>query len=347
MKKRWSLPAPDAGSGEQPVIYHCTNRVVDRRPVLGEVEKAKFVELMRACESYAGIRILSYCVLGAHFHLLLEMPPSPEDRIDDAELLRRIKLLYGGEQTDIVKQELKSARKSKSGGDPAVLEIHRQYTDRMHNLSDFIKTLNQRFTRWYNSRNARQGALWESPFRSTVIEPGTASRLVATYIELNAVRAGLVEDPADYPWCAYGEATAARKPPSAKAKRARAGLVRAFFAHEGVAADPAEWRVCHKILRQWIEQAAEEAAAVTAGRAKTRCDPEKPGAALAHRIRHFTDGVAIGRRDFIERFFELHRARFSRKRTHGAKIIRGPLAAVAKSEGLFSLRDLQKDIECC
>lgn len=343
------MPAQHAESGEQTVIYHCTNRVVDRRPVFGEVEKAKFVDLILACRNYAGIRVLSYCVLGNHFHLMLEIPPPPQEGIDDAELLRRIKVLYGEERANAVKLELRTARKAGSGGAGAVMEIHRQFTGRMYDLSDFIKTLNQRFTRWYNSRNARQGALWEGPFRSTVVEPGSAARLVAAYIELNAVRAGLVEDPADYPWCGYGEAmptNASRKQPTAKARHARAGLARAFFGdHHGDDADAAHWQACHAILRPWIEQAVAETAAITAGTATVPCDAANPGRALAHCIRHFTDGVAIGRREFIERFFELHRDRFSSKRTHGAKIIRGPLAEVAKKEGLFSLRDLQKGVE--
>ncbi len=30
--------------------------------------------------------------------------------------------------------------------------------------------------------------------------------MVCAYVDLNAVRAGMVEDPADYRWCGYGEA---------------------------------------------------------------------------------------------------------------------------------------------
>jgi len=39
-----------------------------------------------------------------------------------------------------------------------------------------------------------------------IVESGTAARIMAAYIDLNPVRAGLVEDPADYRWSSYGEA---------------------------------------------------------------------------------------------------------------------------------------------
>ena len=39
-----------------------------------------------------------------------------------------------------------------------------------------------------------------------IVESGTAARTIAAYIDLNPVRAGMVEDPADYRWSSYGEA---------------------------------------------------------------------------------------------------------------------------------------------
>src|SRR5690606_24220015 len=48
-------------------------------------------------------------------------------------------------------------------------------------------------------------------------EDGEALRTMALYIDLNPVRAGLVEDPKDYRWTGYGEA-------SGGSKRARRGL---------------------------------------------------------------------------------------------------------------------------
>ncbi len=72
-KARWLAPWKD--SGERPVIYHVISRVVDRRFVLGAEEKEHFRMLMRMYENFSGCRVLSYCLMSNHFHILLEVPP--------------------------------------------------------------------------------------------------------------------------------------------------------------------------------------------------------------------------------------------------------------------------------
>ena len=96
---------------------------------------------------------------------------------------------------------------------------------RMWDLSQFMKTLKQRFTRWFNRTHGRRGTLWEERFKSVLVEDGHAARTMAAYIDLNPVRAGIVEDPKDYRWCGYAEAVAGKE-------RAREGLQRVMFEEE-------------------------------------------------------------------------------------------------------------------
>ncbi len=80
----------------------------------------------------------------------------------------------------------------------------------MWDLSEFMKTLKQKFTSGFNRQQGREGTLWERRFKSVLVEGSWNCILkVAAYIDLNAVRAGLVDDPKDYRWCGYGEAVAA------------------------------------------------------------------------------------------------------------------------------------------
>ncbi len=81
----------------------------------------------------------------------------------------------------------------------------------------FMRSLKQRFSRWYNGRKQRKGTLWEERYRSVAVEIGEAggyghaARVVAAYIDLNPVRAGMVEDPKDYGWSGYGRAVRGEK----------------------------------------------------------------------------------------------------------------------------------------
>src|SRR5690606_693824 len=66
-----------------------------------------------------------------------------------------------------------------------------------------------------------------------------AAKTISAYIDLNPVRAGMTKDPADYRWSSYGEAIGGGS--KGNGKTARAGLVRALRAHQGVAADGDLW----------------------------------------------------------------------------------------------------------
>jgi putative transposase len=68
-----------------------------------------------------------------------------------------------------------------------------------------MQELKTRFTSSYNQRHQRTGTLWESRFHSTVVQTGTALSRMACYIDLNPLRAGIVERPEDYRWSGLTE----------------------------------------------------------------------------------------------------------------------------------------------
>ena len=104
------------------------------------------------------------------------------------------------------------------GQDKAAEELRERVLARMWDMSAFMKLLKQRFTQWYNRRQGRKGTLWEERFKSVLVDgAGDVLATMAAYIDLNPVRAGLVEDPKDYRWCGYAEAVAG-------GRAARAGI---------------------------------------------------------------------------------------------------------------------------
>lgn len=79
-------------------------------------------------------------------------------------------------------------------------------------LSQLMRYVGSRYVQRINRVHERCGTLWESRFRSSIVQ--TEKHLMACYryIELNPVRAGIVEHPADYPWSScIGHVTGARK----------------------------------------------------------------------------------------------------------------------------------------
>lgn len=70
-------------------------------------------------------------------------------------------------------------------------------------ISKMMQTLGRHYVRYFNHTYKRTGTLWEGRFKSCVIDEASYLLICQRYIELNPVRAGMVKDPADYPWSSY------------------------------------------------------------------------------------------------------------------------------------------------
>jgi putative transposase len=57
----------------------------------------------------------------------------------------------------------------------------------------------------YNKRKERSGAFWEDRYHATAIETGEHFINCLTYIDLNMVRAKVVDHPGEWPFCGYYE----------------------------------------------------------------------------------------------------------------------------------------------
>jgi len=346
-------------------------------------------------ERFSGCHILSYCLMSNHLHVLLEVPPGCEKGevlgLSDEELLHRLGGLYTRNQTKLVAREIEEARaliegrsaeggvvpesetakreKMRKDGEEWLHEIHARYSYRMHSLSEFFKGMLQRFTCWFNRERGRKGTLWESRFRSVIVQDGLAARTMAAYIDLNPVRAGMVEDAADYRWSSYGEAVGGGR----GAALARRGLVRALSVFDSKKGDAtarawAQGGVGKSYRRLLIAAAVEQGegglpvGAARGGSQKKRVvtrrgmkkeDAEKELARLREadardlkiakvircRVRYFTDGAVIGSRSFVDGIFQRTRECFGPKRKDGARRPRGALGELKGD--LWSLRDLK------
>ncbi len=344
------------GSGEGRGYYHCVSRVVDRRIIFHASEKEVFRSILRKLERFLGVKVVTYCLMGNHFHLLLEVPDKEAMSNLDAEtLLELLPLLYDEVVVEQVAKELAGARSSENRGwERRILE---RYERRRGDLSVFLKELKQRVSIFYNRRNDRVGTLWEGRFKSVLVEGGEeALRAVAAYIDLNPVRAGLVERPEDYRWSGYGEACGAGKGME-KAREGlisitREGLQNPPTADGGTPADLPDWGEAQRRYRLLLcaegrEQRSDEVTGEGGRRgiAAEECDrvAAAGGAmplatALRRKVRYFSDGAVIGSAAFVDGVFVRLKAegRTGPKRTSGARPMRG-----ADFGDLRSLRDLR------
>jgi len=70
--------------------------------------------------------------------------------------------------------------------------------------SGFMHDLGSMYAGWFNERHARTGSLWEGRYRNCIVDCNSYLWNCHRYVELNPVRAGLVERPDDYRWSSHG-----------------------------------------------------------------------------------------------------------------------------------------------
>ncbi|MCC5790308.1 MAG: hypothetical protein JJT75_11780, partial [Opitutales bacterium] len=156
-----------------------------------------------------------------HFHILVEVPSAEGVELTDEELVERYGHLHGENNhlrrtprsIAYAPNSVEQVQRTLEQGGQEAEELREALHKRMHNLPEFVKTFKQRVSIWYNSEHRRYGPLWSEKFKSVLVEGrASALKVVAAYIDLNPVRAGLVNDPGKYAYSGYGESVMAGEP---------------------------------------------------------------------------------------------------------------------------------------
>ncbi|WP_395745591.1 transposase [Prosthecobacter sp.] len=308
--------------------YHVMSRTCGGEVHFDDVEKEALRRVIWRMAEFSGVKVVTYCLMGNHFHLLAEVPHRQtwlqrfEGKDGEAKLFEHLSILYSRAYLGLLRDELADLRARGMAilAEQRITAIKKRFCD----LSLFVKEIKERFSRWYNKRHTRCGTLWMDRFKSVLVEgKGEPLRTMAAYIDLNPVRAGLVKDPKDYRWCGYAEALSG-------SRRAQRGLCKA----QGKPVDG--WRTAgvaeayrcllhdegrevrdaqnEKVVRRGVTTDSARSVLAKGGKLS-------PAELVRLRVRYFTDGVALGSREFVEDIFASQRERFGPRRKQGGRRI--------------------------
>ena len=339
---------------EHTAVYHCISRCVRGEWLLDEQAKEVLRKQIWQVADFCGVEVLTYCIMSNHFHILVKV--NELEAVSDEELVRRLYVLYGSKSGVRAEYERRLSLENSLAE-----ETRNELQGRMGDISFYMKELKQRFTRWYNKSHGTFGTVWAERFKSVMVEPSAqAMKTMATYIDLNPIRAGIVEDPKDYRWCGYAEAVAGHQ-------QARNGLK--------TVCDRVRWDGAQNDYRALLYLVGQEDAAVHRGKkvagsnnSSTRNSCSGPrkrefdrkqvikvlnkggrlsmAEVLRCRVRYFSDGAVLGSQAFVEDWFREKKE----KSRHAEK----PLFVNRKSgwrkmsgsdwQGLTIFRDLRREI---
>jgi putative transposase len=74
---------------------------------------------------------------------------------------------------------------------------------RADSVPKMMQSLGRIYVAYFNERYARTGTLWEGRYKAAIVEDERYLLTCMRYIELNPVRAGMLDEPVGYPWSSF------------------------------------------------------------------------------------------------------------------------------------------------
>jgi putative transposase len=298
---------------DQSTVYHVMSRTALDGFPLGDVEKDFMLELIRRYASLYLVEVLGFCLMGNHFHILVRV--LPEHKFSDEDILKRFVNFYG------------DARIFTDGLVPSLRE-------KLASLSEFMREIKVGLARFYNRCHNRRGYFWGDRFKSVIVENGETLINCLAYIDLNPLRAGLVERPEEYRWNSLGyhiqtnnqdnflSTDFGLKEFNVKGKKERIRRYRRYVYEAGSLNHPEKGRT--KVIKDKVLE-------------KERKKDFKLSRSdrFNYRTRYFTDSGIIGSKEFVSDHYRKFKDLFMSK---NEKIPR----PVAGLDGIFSLKRLSE-----
>ncbi|BBO88410.1 transposase [Desulfosarcina ovata] len=300
----------------QTAVYHVMSRTALDGFPLEAFEKDFLLELIKRMAGLFFTEVYGFALMGNHFHLLVKM--IPDDRFSDEEVKVRLVNFYGEKKAPVNDGQLPFMRQ------------------KLASLSEFMREIKVNFTRFYNKRHGRRGYFWGDRFKSVIVEEGETLINCLAYIDLNPVRAGIVERPEDYRWNSLGYHIQTNN---------KENFLITDFGLKQFSVNGEKERV--RLYRQYVY---ETGAIPQTDKPYTKMIPEKivteerernfeigRKERFLYRTRYFTDSGIIGSREFVSDTYQQFKHLFQSKHEKKPKSVKG-------LDGVFSLKRLSENI---
>ena len=296
---------------KEPGVYHVMSRTALEGFPFGDIEKDEMLKIIHRFSKLFFVEIFGFAIMGNHFHMVLRV--FPDEKFSDTEIIKRIRQHYGKE-FDISPEQVP------------------YYRGKLSSLAHFMKEIKQTFSVFYNRRHNRRGTLWGERFKSVIVENGHSLINLLAYVELNPVRAGLVERPEAYRWSSLGYLFQTNnrnqlvsmdfglREFSVRATSDRIQRYRRFVYEAGAVGHPGK-PGAQVIKKDVLEKERKKAYQVS------RVDR------FRYRTRYFTDSGIIGSREFVYQTYLPFKALFRSRHEKTPKPIKG-------LDGMYSLKRL-------
>lgn len=183
--------------------YHCISRCVRRAFLWGRDDfsgrdyshrKQWVVDRLAALRRIFAIDLCAYAVMSNHYHVVLHVDRARSQSWSVADVIERWTQLFGVPQ---LVQRYKSAEPITRAEQDKALELVESWRERLHDVSWFMRCLNEHLARRANAEDRCKGRFWEGRFKSQALVDEAGLLTCMSYVDLNPIRAGVAMTPED------------------------------------------------------------------------------------------------------------------------------------------------------
>ena len=181
--------------------YHCVSRCVRRSFLCGvdsysgqsyEHRRGWVEERLLFLSSIFSIDICAYAVMSNHVHVVLHVDVKQVQVWTDNDIVQRWHLLHKG---TLLTQMFARGDRLNQGQQLTLNNTIAEYRRRLHDISWFMRNLNEYIAREANKEDDCTGRFWEGRFKSQALLDEAAVIACMAYVDLNPIRAKIADTP--------------------------------------------------------------------------------------------------------------------------------------------------------
>ena len=176
------MPRTARHKSSEAASYHLMTRVAGSPrffPLQSPLARGKLTETIRFYVSAYRCRMFAFEILDNHYHLIVHFEKFRD--LTPLQLEQAAASLYG-----------KRWKTKTTNWDR---RRWRSLNQRLFDVSALMQHLNGEYAKWFNREHGRRGHLWGGRFKNPQLTDLYATQECLLYVELNALRAGLVTRP--------------------------------------------------------------------------------------------------------------------------------------------------------